>query len=385
MPYKLKDIDLYVVLILLVLAAISTLAVHSATVNDPNFTNMAFKNLINYVIGFTVFFVVSILNYRPIIKAALFFYIFGMILLVSVMFFGKEINGARSWFSLPIVNLDFQPAEFFKILLIIGLAYFLARRRGEPLHFLYDLVPAMMIVLLPFVVVMLQPDLGNAVIYIVIAIGMIWMANIKWQHVLIGIVLCGVMLGAFFLTYSHYHDSIEQFLEDRGKGHWVQRIDTFINPEEASADASYQVDNSISAIGSGSLFGSGYLKGSLIQQNFVPYPYSDSIFVVIGEEFGFFGASFVILIYFALIYRLLQIANSTSDLSGKYVIFGIVSMFVFQVFENIGMLIGIMPLTGITLPFISYGGTSLFINMISLGIVMSIKIKASEIDPANPH
>jgi rod shape determining protein RodA len=226
---------------------------------------------------------------------------------------------------------------------------------------------------------MLQPDLGNAVIYIVILIGMLWMANIKWQHVLIGIMLFVVLIGGFLFTYSTYHTQITDFLEEKGKGHWAQRIDTFLNPEEVSADASYQVDNSISAIGSGSFFGSGYLQGTLIQQNFVPYPYSDSIFVVIGEEFGFLGAAVLLMIYFALIYRLLFIANNTDDLQGRYVIVGIVTMFVFQIFENVGMLIGIMPLTGITLPFVSYGGTSLFINMISLGLVMSIKMKSSEI------
>jgi rod shape determining protein RodA len=121
------------------------------------------------------------------------------------------------------------------------------------------------------------------------------------------------------------------------------------------------------------------LQGNLIQQNFVPYPYSDSIFVVIGEEFGFLGVVVVLLIYFALIFRLMQIAHQTEDLRGKYVIIGIVSMFVFQVFENVGMLMGIMPLTGITLPFISYGGTSLFLNMLSLGLVMSIKMKTEDL------
>jgi rod shape determining protein RodA len=378
-PFKLKDIDLSVVLILLAFLVISTMAVHSATVNDPKFTNMAFKNLINYVIGFAVFFGISVLNYKPLIKAALYFYIFGIVLLVSVLMFGQEINGAKSWFSIPVINFDFQPAEFVKILLIIALAYFLARREGEPLHFVYDIIPAFLIVALPFGLVMMQPDLGNAVIYIVITLGILWIANIRWQHVVIGLLTAALFLGLFLFVYTKYHEPIVGFLQAQDKGHWAQRIDTFLYPDEVSADASYQVENSMSAIGSGSFFGSGYLDGTLIQQNFVPYPYSDSIFVVIGEEFGFLGALVVFLLYFALIYRMLIIAHQTEDLRGKYVIIGIVAMFVFQVFENVGMLMGIMPLTGITLPFISYGGTSLFLNMLSLGLVMSIKMKTDDL------
>jgi rod shape determining protein RodA len=378
-PFKLKDIDISIVLILLAFLVISTLAVHSATVNDPKFVNMAFKNLINYVIGFAVFFGVSILNYKPLLKAAFYFYIFGIVLLVSVLLFGQEINGAKSWFTIPIIHFDFQPAEFVKILLIIALAYFLARREGEPLHFIYDIVPVFLIIFIPFTLVMLQPDLGNAVIYIVITIGMLWIANIRLQHVIIGIVSAALLLGLFLFVYSKFHEPIVGFLQEHDKGHWAQRVDTFLYPDQVSADASYQVENSISAIGSGSFFGSGYLQGNLIQQNFVPYPYSDSIFVVIGEEFGFLGVVVVLLIYFALIFRLMQIAHQTEDLRGKYVIIGIVSMFVFQVFENVGMLMGIMPLTGITLPFISYGGTSLFLNMLSLGLVMSIKMKTEDL------
>jgi rod shape determining protein RodA len=359
---------------------ISTLSVHSATLNDSDFAGIAFKNIMNYAIGFAVFFSVAILNYRALLKAAPYFYGFGILLLIAVLAFGNEINGAKSWFSLPIVNMDFQPAEFVKILLIIALAYFLARRDGEPLHLFYDILPTAMIVFVPFVLVMMQPDLGNAVIYVIITIGMIWVANIRGKHVLIGVVAVIILLSTFLYLYSTFHTEVTTFLKEQGKGHWAQRMDTFLNPEEASADASYQVDNSISAIGSASFFGSGYMEGSLVQQNFIPYPYSDSIFVVIGEEFGFLGIVVLLFLYFALIFRMLQIAHQTDDIRGKYIVIGVVSMYVFQVFENVGMLIGIMPLTGITLPFISYGGTSLFINMLSLGLVMSIKVKSS-VDP----
>jgi rod shape determining protein RodA len=159
----------------------------------------------------------------------------------------------------------------------------------------------------------------------------------------------------------------------------VGRIDTFLDPSTASQKDRYQVEQSTRAIGSGLLTGDGYLKGDSIHKNFIPVAYTDAIFVVVGEEFGFVGASVLLLVYFLLIYRMILISIQTLDLSGSYIIVGIVSMFVFQIYENIGMLIHLMPLTGITLPFISYGGTSLVINMISIGIVMSIKVHQEKV------
>src|SRR5690606_3822391 len=138
-------------------------------------------------------------------------------------------------------------------------------------------------------------------------------------------------------------------------------------------DAKHQSEKSLIAIGSGGLTGDGYMQGDSKNRKFIPYPYSDSIFVVIGEEFGFQGSALLLLLYFLLIYRMIIIAFQCYDLKGAYIIIGIVSMFVFQIFENIGMMIGLMPITGITLPFISYGGTSLLLNMVCIGLVFSIK------------
>ena len=154
----------------------------------------------------------------------------------------------------------------------------------------------------------------------------------------------------------------------------MDRIDTFLYPQDVSADDNYQVRNAVRAIGSGGLEGEGFLKGTSVHSNFIPFAYSDSIFVVVGEEFGFRGSAVLLLIYFLLIYRMILISIQSTQLSGAYIVVGVVSMFVFQIFENVGMMIGIMPLTGITLPFVSYGGTSLLINMLSLGLVMSVKL-----------
>jgi rod shape determining protein RodA len=371
--HKLKKLDWSILLILMLFMAISTIVVRSATYGNPGYPNYDLKQLIFYGAGFVVILFATLIDYKLILKGWYLLYGLGIALLVLVYFFGNEINGARSWFTLPGNLLSFQPAEFMKILLIMTIAVVMARRQGDRLSFRTDLLPVAALSLLPFGLVMIQPDLGNAIIYVVIVLGMLWIGNVKYTHVLIGI---GLMVGGLFLfvsMFNTFNAEIEQFLDEKDKHHWYERINTYINPETATEDAKHQSQKSLIAIGSGGLTGDGYLQGDSKNRKFIPYPYSDSIFVVIGEEFGFQGSAVLLLLYFLLIYRMIIIAFQCYDLKGSYIIIGIVSMFVFQIFENIGMMIGLMPITGITLPFISYGGTSLLLNMLCIGLVFSIK------------
>lgn len=376
---KFKRIDLSIVILLLILMTLSIMLVHSATHNNPDYSVSFKKNAIIYSLGWAGFIFMSMFDYRVLLKFHLYYYAIGVALLVIVYLFVPELNGAKGWFKLP-GGFSFQPAELMKLLLIVTLAAWLYKRRGDRLELKGDIIPVGFFVLLPFVLVVIQPDLGNAIIYLIILLGMLWIGNIKYTHVLIGLVIVVCGLALFMFLFKHYHDPIKLFLESKGSGHWVTRIDTFLDPKNASKDAAFQVNNSIHAIGSGGLAGEGYMKGSSIQSLFIPYAYSDSIFVVIGEEFGFRGSAILLLLYFILIYRMIQISLQSVQLSGSYIVAGVVSMFVFQIFENVGMLIGLMPLTGITLPFISYGGTSLLINMLSVGLVMSVKLH-QETDP----
>jgi rod shape determining protein RodA len=363
--------------ILGLLMVISVVVVRSATYGNPMYPNYDLKQLIFYLAGFAVAICAVLFDYRFFLRFWYVLYGIGIALLVLVYFMGVEINGARSWFELP-GDLLFQPAELMKILLIMTVASILARRDGDPLSFKSDLLPIAAISLLPFALVMIQPDLGNAVIYIVILLGMLWIGRVKYWHVLTGIALMVGGLLLFVTMFNTYNEEIRDFLTEKGKYHWYERINTYINPETASDDAKHQSEKSLTAIGSGGLTGDGYMKGDSKNRRFIPYPYSDSIFVVIGEEFGFQGAALLLLLYFLLIYRLIMIAFQCTDLRGAYIIVGIVSMFVFQIFENIGMMIGLMPITGITLPFISYGGTSLLINMVCIGLVFSIRAHQPE-------
>lgn len=373
---KLKKTDWSIVILMALFMGISTIVVHSATANDPLFHGTDVKNVINYSIGFVVLFGAMLFDYRLLVKGAWYLYAIGILLLVAVYLFGVEKNSAKSWFILPF-GFNFQPAELVKLLTIVAISAFLGRREGEPLRFWQEVVPIGLMVALPVGLIVIQPDLGNAIIFLVILLVLYWIGNIKYTHVLIGSALIAGFIALFFYLFQLYYDPAVQYLKENDKGEWVHRINrihTFIDPESASADAKYQVHNSMRAIGSGGLTGETYMNGDSIQKGFIPLPYSDSIFVVIGEEFGFIGSSVLLLLYFLLIYRMIYISIQSQNRTGAYIIIGIVSMYVFQVFENIGMMIGIMPLTGITLPFVSYGGSSVLINMMAIGIVLSIHV-----------
>ncbi|AJY76064.1 FtsW/RodA/SpoVE family cell cycle protein [Paenibacillus beijingensis] len=369
---KLKKMDAGIVIILVLFMIISTLLVRSATYGNSEFPNYDVKTLIFYGIGFIVVLLITLLDYRLFLKGWLYLYVICIVLLILVYFFGADINGARSWFKLP-GGFQFQPAEMAKFVLIIGIAYLMGRKGGDKLSFTTDLLPIAAFSFLPFALVMIQPDLGNAIIFLVIVLGMLWIGNVKYSHVLIGLaaVIGGLVL--FVTLFTTFNGEIKQYLDDHEKGHWYKRINTFIDPNSASDDDKHQSQNAKIAIGSGGLTGDGYMKGDSKNRRFIPYPYSDSIFVVIGEEFGFQGSAVLLLLYFLLIYRMIIIAFQCYDLRASFIVIGIVSMYVFQVFQNVGMMIGLMPITGITLPFISYGGTSLLLNMLSIGIVFSIR------------
>ncbi|WP_123041289.1 FtsW/RodA/SpoVE family cell cycle protein [Cohnella candidum] len=369
---KLKKLDWMMLLILGVMMIFSTLLVRSATHDNPLYLHYDIKTLIYYAIGFVVILFMTLFDYRLLLKTWYVWYAIGLILLLLVFKLAPSINGARSWFELP-GGLKFQPAEFMKLFLILAIAKIMGRRQGDPLRMRSDVLVVALTALVPFALVMVQPDLGNAVIYVFITLGMLWIGNVRYSYVMIGltVVVGGLLL--FVTLFNTYNTQIHDYLESHKKVHWYQRINTYIHPEEASADERRQSEYAKIAIGSGGLAGDGYMQGESKKRKFIPYPYSDSIFVVVGEEFGFQGAALLLLLYFLFIYRMIIIAYQSYDLKGSFIIIGIATMMVFQIFENIGMMIGIMPITGITLPFISYGGTSLLLNMACIGLIFSIR------------
>ncbi|AIQ14867.1 FtsW/RodA/SpoVE family cell cycle protein [Paenibacillus durus] len=376
MLQKFKKIDGVIVVILVLLMVISLLAIYSVTHGRPT-AGFHIRMLKFYILGFVAFFGLTFLDYRLLIKFAMYIYVFGIALLVLVTFIGAEENGAKGW--IKYGGFSLQPAELFKLILILFLASVLVRKNKQKLLFWRDIIPIGLLTLLPFAIVISQNDLGNALSYIVILGGLLWIGNIKFSHALIGVTLIGGMTFAGIWSYTNYHDQAVALIKELpGRDHLISRFDPWLMPELASSDHNYQTKNAKLAIASGGMSGEGYLKGSTVQANRVPYTYADSIFVQIAEEFGFVGSAVLLLLYFILIHRMILIALECRDRGGPFIIVGIVAMMLYQIFENIGAFTGLMPLTGITLPFISYGGTSLLINMASIGIAMSVRLYGQE-------
>ncbi|MCL6456483.1 MAG: FtsW/RodA/SpoVE family cell cycle protein [Gorillibacterium sp.] len=375
---KLKKLDWTILFLLFLLMIVSYFIITSATLNNADLHSNAKKQVLFFIAGFFLMSCVALFDYRYIIKWAWVGYLLGILLLIGLYILPDPIsvikNGARGWYSLG--SMQFQPAELMKFLLIIAISAYLVKRNGEKLGFFRDVVPIGVIGGIPFVIIALLPDLGNAVILLVVMLGLYWIGNIKFSHVLIGATAIGIIVGGFLMLFVQFHDPVSKLMTDVGGGHWVGRIETFLQPEnETNAQGDgYMAKQAKQAIATGSLFGEGYKEGPNVQGGNVPFIYSDAIFVVVAEEFGFIGSSVLLMLYFFLIYRMIVIAMECADRGGGFLIIGIVSLYVFQIFQSIGMFIGLMPITGITLPFISYGGTSLLINLLAMGLVLSIKI-----------
>ncbi|GGN93409.1 FtsW/RodA/SpoVE family cell cycle protein [Saccharibacillus kuerlensis] len=373
---KWKHMDWSLIVVLLLMMGICIPVVHSAVANSDKFRGLDTQMIFYYILGFAVIFFMTAVDYRIYTRYFWIIYAGGLVLLLLTLTpLGQTQNGAQGWLKIGPVGM--QPAEMFKLALVIVIAAMLARRNKDKLGFRADVIPIGIVAFIPFAVVMVQNDLGNALSYVLILLGMLWIGNLKFTHALIIFVLGAGLLVGGIKGYVTYHDEVTDFMANTlQRAHWLDRIDPWLMPEEASRDASWQTKNGKYAIASGGMTGQGFMQGPMVQNptgSLVPYTYSDSIIVVIGEEFGFIGISFLLVLYFIMIHRMIVIALECRDRAGSYIVVGLVAMFMYQIFENIGMFMGLMPLTGITLPFISYGGTSLLINMASIGVVMSIR------------
>lgn len=296
-------------------------------------------------------------DYRMLKNYASRLYIFNIVLLVAVMLFGHSQLGAQRW--IQIGSLSFQPSEFAKVFLIICLATFMDKRI-EWLENFKDYLPVFAYIFVPFLLVMRQPDLGTSLTFIAILVGMIFVSGFKYKWFFRLGVIFVALLPAFWLILKDYQKN---------------RIRVFLNPELDPFGSGYHVIQSKIAIGSGSLLGKGWLAGTQSQLNFLPENHTDFIFAVAGEEFGFIGTAFIIILYAIIIWRGIAIALDADDNFGTLLAVGVTSMFMFHVMVNIGMTAGIMPVTGVPLPFLSYGVSSLTTNLMLVALLLNIKVR----------
>lgn len=376
-PYQ--KIDVALVLIVLLLGTVSLFAIYSIQPSLPaklQNVNFVGKQVVWYIIGFSAIGVTMIIDFDRFKNFSWYLYGFGLILLLGLEILGPskiapEINGAISWYVLPVLG-NFQPAELMKIFLIILLSQIIAKHNEiypdnrtirEDFVLLGKLVGTTMV---PLLLILKQPDLGTAIVIAAILGSLLLVSGIRWR-ILLGLVASAIAgIGLLVFIYLKNPEFITDYILEE---HQMNRFYGWLAPHEFSSNYGFQLVKALLAIGSGQMQGKGLMQG----QVYFPEAHTDFIFAVIGEQFGFIGASIVISLFFLLIYRMIHTALESHDPYGSYLCTGVIGMITFQVFQNIGMTIQLMPITGITLPFISYGGSSLLTSMIAVGIVLNVR------------
>lgn len=341
-------------------------ATHATMARGGDSLSYVKKQGLSFFLGLISIGIMLRLDYTKVTRFAKHLYILNIILLLVVVFIGQEHKGAQSWIAIGSFNL--QPSEFSKIFMIVTFAAYLASREGR-LNRFRDLVPTFAFFGLPMMLIMLQPDLGTALVFIGIYFGMLLVAGARPKH-LLTLILIGTVLVVGVLT-AQLHFGLDKPL----KPYQLDRLTIFIDPYKDPRGAGYHVIQSMVSLGSGGLVGKGLFQGTQTQLNFLPEQKNDFIFSVVGEEVGFVGILLLMLLFYIFVFRGVKIAHESKDMFGSLMAIGIVSMIVFHLLVNIGMAAGIMPITGIPLPFFSYGGSSMLANMIGVGILMNINMR----------
>lgn len=350
-----KKFDFVLLTTVILLCIYGIIVLSSATLSYDNPQNVQ-TQIIATIIGFVAVLLLILLDYHLLGKLYIPIYVIciGLLIAVLVVGTGDEQWGAKSW--LYIGSFGFQPSEFVKIGLIISLAKFIDKNK-ETINMPFTLIKILAFAFLPVVLILLQPDAGTAMVFIFFIATMLFIAGVKWKYI-------GSALVAGLLSLPILWFRLDEFQKNR--------IFNFLDPERDTSDTGYQAMQGKIAIGSGKIFGRGLFNGSYTQYNYIPAKQTDFIFAVLVEELGFIGGAGLILLYFVMIQRFIKIARNSTDLFGSLICVGIAAMFLFHIWENIGMTIGLMPITGIPLPFFSYGGTYQLTNLVCIGIVLSV-------------
>lgn len=324
------------------------------------------KQIIAAALGLILMTVAMLFDYEEFGRMRWVLYGLNMALLGAVLVIGKVTNGAQSWIGYGPVQI--QPSEFGKVMLILTLGHQLSRM--DRLTSLWDLIIPAFHVLPLLALLMLQPDLGTSLVFIVITVAMVYMAGFPGGK--IALVGGGPIVAVAGWFYSHLRWGTSMWPLDDFQ---VKRLEVFVDPTKDPLEAGWHVIQSKIAIGSGGLLGRGLYHGTQTQLGFLPEQHTDFIFSVIGEEFGFRGGVAVILMFLALLWRVMAIAANAKDRYGTLICTGVAAMIGFHVLENVGMTLGVMPVTGIPLPMISYGGSALMANMIAIGLVLNVGMR----------
>ncbi|WP_188208336.1 FtsW/RodA/SpoVE family cell cycle protein [Alkalibacillus aidingensis] len=369
-----KRIDTFLIFLIIALVAISSFTLYTLQPNLParlTNINFYFQQIVWFLLGAFGVALIMILDFDRYRKLAWPLYIIGVGMLAGLFVWGSTSLGATRWYHLPFGSI--QPSEFMKVFLVITLAHVITSHNEKWAHkdLKYDLVLLSKILALtipPLVLIAMQPDLGSSLVILSITGFLILISGIRWRVIFTILGITAAISLAVSMVYLLYTDRFVEFMMDTPFRHAIYRIQAWQNPHLYQDGSAMQVLNSMKGIGSGQLFG----KGVGEYEVYIPERHTDMIFTAIAEQFGFIGASVVIILYFLVIYRIIQIALECRDPFGTYLSVGIVGMFSYQIFQNIGMSIQLLPLTGLPLPFLSYGGTSLLVYMAAIGLILNV-------------
>lgn len=365
-----KGFDKGLMLTVTVLFLIGLLLIASAIhVQDGASPKRLFVQSFSFLIGSTFIYFFKLINYDELKKYAKPIYIFSIIsmLLVYIPGLGVERGGARGWIDLRFI--DFQPIEIAKLGCIVVFAKYLEKNIGK-LNTLAELFKAALIPMPIILLLMAQPDFGGAMVFFCIIFGMVFVAGIDLK-LLFKIVAVSILLLPIIYNYV---------LPLVLRPYQMQRLTSFFSSSSSTTDGGYQVFRSLVAIASGGIFGKGPFSGSQNNLGFLSVSDSDFIFAVLGEEYGVIGMFIVIALYFYMLYKMVQIASTAIDTYGSLIVVGVLSMFIYQFLQNIGMALSIMPVTGLPLPFVSYGGSSMMMSMLAIGLVQNVATKRRRIN-----
>ncbi len=352
-----RDFDWVLLGFVLAICGAGILQIYSATFGTK-FAGAHIRQIYWILGGLFVMVIVSRINYQALLDYVPWMYLVSILSLVAVLVFGQKYLGARRWIKIG-GGMHFQPSEWVKLILILAVAKYWADK-GQRECTLLDIVKAGVLVGFPMLMVLAQPDLGTSLTYLPIALMGLFLGGMKFRHAA-AIILAGAMLApvGWHVLKPYQRDRLTSFLE----------------PEADYHGSGYQVIQSLIAVGSGGIWGKGTRQGSQIQGSFLPVPQTDFIFAAYAEEHGFLGAIAVLLLYFIVLMRLIHNAQTAPDRAGTFVVMGVVAVLTFHILVNIGMVVGFMPVTGIPVPLMSYGGSSVLFTFLALGIVMNIRMR----------
>jgi len=350
-----RDFDWLLLVFVLLLCALGIWEVRSATAHTK-FAGAHIKQVYWVLGGLAAMFLMSVVNYQVLLERVHWMYIISIASLIAVRVFGEKYLGARRWVKMPGGG-HFQPSEWVKLILILAVAKYFADLQQRELSW-PDFMKAGAIVGVPMLMVLAQPDLGTALTYLPIAIMGLFLGGLRIKQALTVLILAGLMMPLAYHVLKPYQR---------------ERLTSFMEPQADSEGSGYQVIQSKIAVGSGGIWGSS--EGSQTHLAFLPVPQTDFIFAAFAEEHGFVGALSALLLYFIVLMRLTQNAQTAPDRAGTFLVMGVVAVLSFHILVNVGMVVGFMPVTGIPLPLMSYGGSSVLFMFLALGIVMNIRMR----------